>query len=341
MNRIISCLAITSIFQSIIIQSAAAENREAILSAMQSVVMVRGYNANGGLSYGSGVVVAPNKVITNCHIFRSTKEPWIARGEDVYTIKAVQADRHHDLCLLTSNSLPIEPAILGKGSDIKRGQDVLSIGHSNGVPAPLTSMGAVVSSYVFEDGNIIRSTAQFRMGASGSGLFNSEGQLIGINTFKTPGKRAYFYSLPVEWIESVDQLPVETVFPIDGRTFWEADDHEKPFFMQIALPEINEDWAKLEQVAKNWVAKEPKTAEAYFELGFASAQLNKIDDAQQAFQQAVKLDESYIDALFQLGLIAREKGDKATMHSINERIAKIDQTRATEYSHMLDCGEAC
>jgi serine protease Do len=341
MSRLISCLAIASLFQSMFIPSATAENREAILSAMQSVVMVRGYNANGGLAYGSGVVIAPNKVITNCHIFRSTKEPWIARGEDVYNIQSVQADRHHDLCLLTSENLPIEPALLGKGNELKRGQDVLSIGHSNGVPAPLTSIGTIVSSYAFEAGNIIRSTAQFRMGASGSGLFNSEGQLIGINTFKTPGKHAYFYSLPVEWISSVEKLPVETVFPIEGRTFWEADDNQKPFFMQIALPEINEDWAKLEQVAKNWVSKEAKSAEAWFELGVASEQLNKIDDAQQAFQQAVTLDESYIDALFHLGLIAKEKGDKATMHSINERIVKIDQTRAIEYSRMLDCGEAC
>ena len=57
---------------------ALALEQEKILKALQSVVMIRGYNASGGLSYGSGVVVAKNTVITNCHIFRSTKEPWVA-----------------------------------------------------------------------------------------------------------------------------------------------------------------------------------------------------------------------------------------------------------------------
>jgi hypothetical protein len=65
-----------------ITKPALAIDQQKILAAMQSVVMVRGYNDNGGLAYGSGVIVADNKVMTNCHIFRSTKSPWIARGED-------------------------------------------------------------------------------------------------------------------------------------------------------------------------------------------------------------------------------------------------------------------
>lgn len=322
-------------------QQAFALDQQKILSAMQTVVMVRGYNDTGGLSYGSGVVVGENKVMTNCHIFRSTKQPWVARGEDTYNIASVQADRWHDLCLLTMVSIPFKAAVIGKGADLKRGQEVLSIGHSNGVPSPLTSAGAIKSTYDFEGGNVIRSNAPFRMGASGSGIFNFEGELIGINTFKTPGKVAYFYSLPIEWLSNLEKLPVETVFPIVGKAFWEEDDDKKPFFMQIAIPEINEDWPKLGLIAQKWIDADPKNSDAWYELGSSHENLNKIDEAERAYKQSVLLDANNTDSLFRLGVIAKSKDDIASMHDINTAIAKIDPALADEYSRMMGCSKEC
>lgn len=323
------------------IQPSFALDQAKIFHAMQSVVMVRGYNASGGLSYGSGVIVAKDKVISNCHIFRNTKQPWVSRGEDTFAIVSVQADKWHDLCLLTTFNLPGDPAPIGKGNDLKRGQEVLSVGHSNGVPTPLTSDGIIKSTYEFEGGKIIRSTAQFRMGASGSGIFDLEGNLLGINTFKTPGKQAYFYSLPIEWLTSLQKLPAETEFPVVGKAFWEEDDNKKPYFMQIALPEINQDWPKLAQVAQKWIDSDNNNSDAWYELGNANENLNKIDEAQKAYQQSVKLEPSNTDALLRLGIIAQGKGDKVGMHNINLAIAQIDKALAEEYSQMLGCDKEC
>lgn len=323
------------------IQPALALNQERLLHAMQSVVMVRGYNASGGLSYGSGVVVAENKVMTNCHIFRSTKQPWVSRGEDAYSITSVQADRWHDLCLITTFNLPFKPVPLGKGNELKRGQEVLAIGHSNGVPNPLTSAGVIKSTYEFEGGKIIRSSAKFMMGASGSGIFDLEGNLLGINTFKTPGRPAYFYSLPIEWLANLEKLPVEIEFPIVGKAFWEEDDNKKPFFMQMALPELNKDWPKLAEVAQKWIDKDPNNSDAWYELGIANESLNKINEAEKAYQQSVQLDASNTDSLFRLGVIAQSKGDKVSMHNINLAIASIDKNLAEEYMNMLGCDKEC
>lgn len=302
--------------------SAYALDQEKLLHSLQAVVMVRGYNANGGLAYGSGVVVAENKVMTNCHIFRSTKQPWISRGEDSYSVVSVQADRAHDLCLLTAFNLPFKPAPLGNGKVLKRGQEVLSIGHSNGVPNPLTSAGVIKSIYEFEGGKVIRSSAKFMMGASGSGIFDVDGNLLGINTFKTPGRPAYFYSLPIEWLADLEKLPVETVFPIVGKAFWEEDDINKPFFMQIAIPELNKDWVKLAEVAQRWIAQSPKNSDAWYELGFANENLNKMDEAESAYRESVKLDANNTDALLRLGVIAQTKGDKVSMHNIQVAICQ-------------------
>jgi hypothetical protein len=323
------------------IQPAFAIDQQKVLAAMQSVVMVRGYTEKGGLSYGSGVVVSVNKVMTNCHIFRSTKQPWVSRGEDTYTIVSVQADRWHDLCLLTTQDLPFKPTPIAKGHDLKRGQEVLSIGHSNGVPVPLTSAGAIKSTYHFEGGHVIRSSAPFRMGASGSGIFDTEGNLLGINTFKTPGKPAYFYSLPIEWLANLEKLPVETVFPITGKAFWEEVDNKKPFFMQIAIPEINQDWPELEQIAQKWIATDPKNSDAWYELGNAQENLHKIDEAKFAYQNSVSLDVTNVDSLFRLGVIAQSAGDKVAMHDANIAIANVNKELAQEYSQMLGCDAEC
>lgn len=323
------------------VQPAFALNQEKILEALQSVVMIRGYNQTGGLSYGSGVVVAKDKVITNCHILRTTKQPWVSRGENSYEITSVQADRWHDLCLISAPDLPFKPANIGDANDVKRGQEVLSIGHSNGVPSPITSAGAIKSTYSFDGGSVIRSSAKFLMGASGSGIFNLEGKLLGINTFKTPGRPAYFYSLPIEWLVNLEKLPVETQFPIIGKTFWEEDDNKKPFFMQSAIPELTQDWVKLTQVAENWIEIDPKNTEAWYELGIAQFNLKDNQNAKKSFQHSLQLDENNTNAMFQLGMIALANGDTASMHDINLAIAKIDEELAKEFSTALGCNLQC
>lgn len=322
------------------VQTSSALDQAKVLKSLQSVVMIRGYNNSGGLAYGSGVVVAENKVITNCHIFRTTKAPWVTRGEDTYEIESVQADRWHDLCLVTAK-LPFSPAPIGSNANIKRGQEVLSIGHSNGVLAPLTSSGVIKTTYDFDGGKVIRSSAKFLMGASGSGIFDLEGNLLGINTFKTPGRPAYFYSLPIEWLADLQKLPVETKFPITGKAFWEEDDNHKPFFMQMAIPEINQDWPKLMQVASQWTEIHPKDTEAWYELGIAQEKLNKIDDAKQSFEQSLALDANNTNALFRLGAIAKSSGDQDSLNKINSTIAKIDENLAKEFSEMLSCDIHC
>lgn len=322
-------------------QPAFAFDQEKVLAASHSVVMIRGYNESGGLAYGSGVVVGNNKVMTNCHIFRNTKQPWVARGEDTYNITAVQADRWHDLCLLTMQDLPFKPAIIGKSNALTRGENVLAVGHSYGVPTPLISIGNIKSTYLFDGEKVIRSSAQFRMGASGSGIFDIEGKLIGINTFKTPGKYAYFYSLPIEWLTNLEKLPAETTFPITGKAFWEAEDDKKPFFMQIAIPEINQDWRALAQVAQKWITADPTNSDAWYELGLAYEKLNEIDQAKSAYQKSVAFDAKNTDSFLRLGMIAQAAGDKTGMHDANLAIAKVNKALAQEYSELLGCEAEC
>jgi hypothetical protein len=322
--------------------SAFAFETAKMMEAFYSVVMIRGYNASGGLAYGSGVVVGENKVLTNCHVLRATKQPWVSRGEDTYSITSVKVDAWHDLCLVSTFSMPFKAVAIGNTSDLKRGQELAAIGHSNGVPAPLTSSGNVKALFDSDKGKIIRSTAKFMMGASGSGLFDMQGRLVGINTFKTAGLGgSIHYALPIEWLENLEKEPETTVFPVTGKALWEEEEDKKPFYMQAAVPESRQDWPKLADVSTKWTQAEPKNTEAWYALGLANENLAQPDLALKAFQQAANLDKGNFEALLHIGILAKNKGDAAEMHRVQVVLNDIDKDLGLEYSQMMGCANGC
>ncbi|PKO52946.1 MAG: serine protease [Betaproteobacteria bacterium HGW-Betaproteobacteria-2] len=324
-----------------LVPSAYAYDRTKLLESFFSSVMVRGYKFDGGLAYGSGVVVGENKVLTNCHTFRDTEKVWVSRGEDSYKIVSVQANRWHDLCLLKTEDMNVDPVPIGSADTLKKGDEVVSIGHSSGVPTPLTSNGTVKSLFEMDKGNVIRTTAKFALGASGSGLFDNEGRLVGINTFKTGGRDAYFYVLPIEWLAELETREVETRFPIKGDAFWEGIVPDTmPYFLQIAKPQLTEDWVELGKVATRWIKAEPDNSDAWFELGLANEKLGKNVEAEKAYRKSVELDAGNTDSLFRIGVMASAKGDIQEAYAISMTLSNINKNIATEYRKALNARQA-
>ncbi len=320
---------------------AMALDQQALMRIFFSVVLVRGYDTSGNLAYGSGVVVGENQVATNCHVLRKTANAWISQGEETYKIESVHVDAKHDLCLLNMEKLPFQAVELGSSHHLAKGEDVIAIGHSNGVPSPITSGGQIKALYPFEQGNVVRTNARFMMGASGSPLFNAQGKLIGINTFKTPGRVAYFYAMPVEWLAEVKKIPATSTLPVTGQAFWEFPDEQKPFFMQVALPHLNDDWAQLQEISQRWIKAEPQNSEAWFELGSAQEGLGKTQEALQSYHQATMLDPQHAQAFYRMGVIASQRGDRNEMHQVSITLAKIDGTLADEFNQAMGCNTEC
>lgn len=322
-------------------QSSLAFDQQSLMKVFFSVVLVRGYDQNGGLAYGSGVVVGENKVVTNCHVLRSTDKAWVSQAEDVYQIESVQADTRHDLCLLKVDRLPLKPVPLGNTAALNKGEEVVSMGHSSGNPSPITSGGQIKSLYSFDGSNVIRTNARFTLGASGSPLFDKDGNLIGINTFKTPGRWAYFYAMPVEWIKELEKQPTQTALPIKGQAFWELPEAQKPFFMQAALPHLNSDWPRLNEISRQWLMAEPKNPEAWFELGSAQEGLGQNEQAEKSYRMATGIDPNHVDALFRLGVFASKRGDREEIHQVSVILAKIDPEMAQTFNKEVGCNANC
>lgn len=319
-----------------------AADQTALMQSYFSIVMIRGYNQDGGLAFGSGVVIGKDKVVTNCHVLRSTKKPFVSRGEDSYEITSVKVDAWHDLCIVSTENLPVKPVKYGNTNTLQRGQDVAGIGHSNGVVSPLTSRGTVKGLYADNGANVIRTNAKFLMGASGSGLFDLDGNLVGINTFKTTGKGgSIHFALPVEWLVTLDKQPASTVFPVTGKALWEEDEDKKPYYMQAAVPESRYDWAKLALVAEKWTQAQPKSSEAWLALGLGLENTGKLAPAEAAYKQSVNLEPTNLDAFIHLGTLAKNRGDNAEMHRIQLALSKISEDAAAEFTYVLGCDKEC
>jgi len=327
---------------SLICTASWAYDKQALIESYFSVVMIRGFNESGGLAYGSGVVVGQDEVITNCHVLRTTKQAWVARGQDSYPITTVRADPWHDLCLVTAEDLPFKTAKIGNSIMLKRGQEVAGIGHSSGSPAPLTSTGRVHGLYQGNPGNVIRTNAKFMLGASGSGLFDLNGYLVGINTFKTAGRGgSIHFALPVEWLETLRQLPVAKALPITGKALWEEDEDKKPFYMQAAVPESRYDWPKLAHVATKWTQAQPDSPDAWKALAVSQEKMGKLTLAEQHYEKALSLDKENVDLLFSIGNIAKQQGNQAGVDRIYTVLNQIDKAVGEQYKAFMACESDC
>jgi cytochrome c-type biogenesis protein CcmH/NrfG len=111
--------------------------------------------------------------------------------------------------------------------------------------------------------------------------------------------------------------------------------------MQIAQPELQEDWSKLLVVSQKWVKAEPKNTEAWYELGVAQEQTKLKTDAEKSYRQAIYLSKDNIDAMFRLGLLAAEQGNIKEVEAMKVAISSIDRDTAEEFTQAITCGEKC
>ncbi|MDZ4099471.1 MAG: serine protease, partial [Methylophilaceae bacterium] len=134
------------------------------------------------------------------------------------------------------------------------------------------------------------------LGGSGGPLFDDNGTLVGIMTMKSPGRNAFYYNIPVDWVKPLLDGPELSIAAQKELPFWDAPDAERPFFMRVLQPMQTANWATLEAISQDWVKSEPDTAEAWYALGLAQKNLGKLDTADDHLAQALKLNTLHADA---------------------------------------------
>lgn len=330
-------LMVSSLFFSQI--SHAEPNSELTYKLKASVTKVHVITKSGGHGVGTGVVVGKDLVATNCHILANANGVNITKFGDSFAPVSLKADWKHDLCILRFQYVDLVPVELGDSENLKYEQAMFSIGFPGGPPKPLVSFGKIKALYALDDSQIVRTDASFVMGASGSPVFDSDGKLIAISTFKSPGHGAYYYNVPVKWVKALLAQPdsTETIsLKTTEAPFWDALDENRPYFMRVVLPYQNSKWDDLNTIAQAWVKAENNSAEAHYYLGVAQDKLGNTAQAKQAFAQALQLHPQHPATLFALGLIAQREDNPQELNRLKMAMKAVNDDVLTEFNQALN-----
>ena len=196
---------------------------EVFAEVAPSVVVVLALDDNGEtVAQGSGVVVGKNEVATNCHVIEDAESVVVRQaadsgGGETYRMdsRILTRDGERDLCLLFVGELSEPPAApvaaMGAAKGLAVGEEVYAIGAPEGLELSLSR--GVVSQLRGIHGKraapLVQTDAAISPGSSGGGLFNADGELVGITTFKWRGESLNF-AIPAEWVgELLGQFSAE------------------------------------------------------------------------------------------------------------------------------------
>lgn len=276
------------------------------------VVRVQVGLANGAYGVGSGVVVAKDQVVTNCHVVANAVSISItitSNGES-YSASAIKPDWHHDVCIVKVEGLTAPIAKIGSSKNLKYEQPIFTIGYPSFLSSPVSTFGFVKGLYPMDDSVIVRATSTFRLGDSGGGVFDEGGNLVGVMTLKSPGRNAYYYNMPVEWVQALLDQPEQAITAKSEPAFWAVAQEQWPFFMRVIQPYKTADWQTLNTLATNWTKQEPNSAEAWFYLAAAEYEMKNTLSAEDHLHKVVLMNDKHSQAIYYLGLIAEENGKR-------------------------------
>ncbi len=160
---------------------------------------------------GSGVIISPDGyILTNNHVVGNADEIKVTLNDKrEFTAKVIGKDQKTDLALIKINPKDQLPsASLGDSDKTEIGDWVVAIGNPFDVGMTVTA-GIVSAKGKILGGNyddFIQTDASINPGNSGGPLFNTSGQVIGINTAiysRTGANNGIGFAIPIDLARSV------------------------------------------------------------------------------------------------------------------------------------------
>ena len=175
-----------------IVEKSADSVVEITTEIVKTGVFAQQYISSGA---GSGVIIdAKGYIVTNHHVIDGASRITVTlRNGETYDAKILGSDAELDIALLEiSADKELTPAIFGDSDTLKVGQRTVAIGN------PLGQLGGSVTEGIISalnrdvviDGQtmkLMQTDTAINPGNSGGGLFDSEGNLIGIVNAKSTG----------------------------------------------------------------------------------------------------------------------------------------------------------
>ena len=162
---------------------------------------------------GSGFIINPNGIIlTNAHVVRNAKEVIVKLTDHrEFRAKVLGADPKTDVAVLKIDARNLPVVALGSSADLRVGEWVLAIGSPFGFENSVTA-GVVSAKGRSLPGDsavpFIQTDVAVNPGNSGGPLFNTRGQVIGINSqiySQTGGFEGLSFAIPIDTALKIEQ----------------------------------------------------------------------------------------------------------------------------------------
>ena len=179
---------------------------------------------------GSGVIISSDGYILTCaHVVDGASTITVTIGDKDYTATVVGEDSTSDIAVIKVDADGLTPAIVGDSDKLAVGDNVLAVGN------PLGELGGTVTSGIVSALNrsvtiqgtsstntmsLIQMDASVSPGNSGGGLFNMNGELIGLVNAKSSSSDAegLGFAIPINDAIKVAQELLENGY-VTGRPY--------------------------------------------------------------------------------------------------------------------------
>lgn len=248
---------------------------------------------DGSEELGSAVALTGERLVTNCHLLRDAARIEVRVDGMARQAQADQRDSYRDMCFLKVPGYQVEPIAMVEVGETRVGMEVVAVGYPRGEFA--VRPGRIIGLHHCEcdGGRVIQTSADFDRGASGGGLFDLRGRLVGILAFKARSGGDFHFALPVGWLRHVATAGTSRA---GGPTFWEQPGHGSAYFLAACDLGAQHNWQSLERLAQEWCGQEPDNPEAWMALGRAKREMGQTEGAVEAFQRVLMLDSTHAEA---------------------------------------------
>jgi len=336
--------------------------QQALQGNLKAVATLEALDSNGkSLAQGSGFFVTPNGVlVTNFHVIKGADRviAHLPSGA-FYILRGVKGvDEKADFAILQFDARDT-PSVRGFGdSDLLRtGDQVFDLGTPEGLEATY-SAGVVSNPSRLLDGQpLIQFSAPISSGSSGGGLFNDDGEVIGITTASEAvlGSKAGFtqnlnFAVPINRVkntlQSANSVELQNDSPgyyyslanlADNKRQW--DKAIKLYTHALSLdPDYGDAYKGLagdyyekgnyELEVSNYekaAARSPENADTWYFLGSAYEDVGNYEKAITAYNKALTIYPDHKDALHDLALVYISTGDTQNALQLLQRLTAIDK----------------
>ena len=271
---------------------------------LNAVVVVSAYDNLGAMmSQGSGFLIKPSGTAVTClHVIAGAFDAKVKVGTKLLDTEGVlYIDQENDVAVLKvkgGRDLPVLRTADASQKDV--GKTVYVISNPLGFEKSFTE-GVLSAIPLMGKKKALAITAPISPGSSGGPVFNEKGRVIGMVQASARQGQNLNFALPARVIEE-ELGRAKKVIPL-RESGVASITRTAGYWMNIGFDDLDAGW--LPQAAdafSNAIRFKPDLEDAFFQLGYTYAMMNRPKDAIVALNEAVKLKSDDKDAYYQMGM---------------------------------------